>query len=268
MKKNNKGFTFIELILYMAILGIFMVAVMSLVTTTVASNKKQKSRQKLQTQATETYDYISNILMGAMDVAVRGDVVIGTGDAAITLKRCYVVPENMKVCGFEKLDDKGEALLDAGGKQMNISIVQAIGSTAKDGADCYYCYNIEKAAGSIDTQYLWFSYSPVIDRTTFCTIKYDKDARILSIARAGEEDDSALDSSALKQRKVFIDKGTADSADILAKNVSSFKVTVNPDDNSIGLIIGFEDSKTGEKYEVSGVVGLRNSFVLKKHKWN
>ena len=40
-RKNNrnKGFTFIELILYMAILGIFMVAVMSLISSTVASKK-------------------------------------------------------------------------------------------------------------------------------------------------------------------------------------------------------------------------------------
>lgn len=39
-RKNNKGFTFVELILYMAILGIFMVAVMSLVGSTVASDRK------------------------------------------------------------------------------------------------------------------------------------------------------------------------------------------------------------------------------------
>ena len=45
MRENNrnKGFTFIELILYMAILGIFMVAVMSLISSTVASHKKQTS---------------------------------------------------------------------------------------------------------------------------------------------------------------------------------------------------------------------------------
>lgn len=63
-RNKDKGFTFIELILYMAILGIFMVAVMSLISTTVASHKKQSSRQKLQSQATETYDAIADILMG------------------------------------------------------------------------------------------------------------------------------------------------------------------------------------------------------------
>ena len=43
---------------------------------------------------------------------------------------------------------------------------------------------------------------------------------------------------------------------------------MNPDDGSIAVTIGLKDSKTGEKYEVTGVVGLRNSFVLKKHEWN
>ena len=57
MRENNrnKGFTFIELILYMAILGIFMVAVMSLISSTVASHKKQSSRQKLQSQANDAH---------------------------------------------------------------------------------------------------------------------------------------------------------------------------------------------------------------------
>lgn len=265
MKKSNKGFTFIELILYMAILGIFMVAVMSLVGTTVASNRKQKSREKLQTQATETYDYISNILMGAMDVAVQGDVVIGTGGAATTVKRCYVVPENMKVCGFEKLDDNGEALLNAGGNKMKIRIVQAIGSTAKNGADCY---NIEKAAGSIDTQYLWLSYSPAINKTTFCTIKYDAATKVLSIVRAGEIDTASLNDSALNERKSLVDTGTVSDDSILAENVTAFKTKVNAKDNSIELTISLADDKTGQKYEVSGVVGLRNSYVLKKHEWN
>lgn len=261
MKKNNKGFTFIELILYMAILGIFMVAVMSLVTTTVASNKKQKSRQKLQTQATETYDYISNILMGAMDVAVAAPLKKNATDNV-----SFVSADNMTGSNISVQEDTGKLIV--GGKdssKVNMGIAADVADTP---AGELVCYDVGKSYADMEAKYLWFSYSPAIDRTTFCTIKYDKDARILSIARAGEEDDSALDSSALNQRKRFIDKGTADSADILAKNVSSFKVTVNPDDNSIGLIIGFEDSKTGEKYEVSGVVGLRNSFVLKKHKWN
>ena len=79
LKNRNKGFTFIELILYMAILGIFMVAVMSIISTTVASHKKQSSRQKIQTQATETYDAIADIVMGASDIKIDGSAYVQTG---------------------------------------------------------------------------------------------------------------------------------------------------------------------------------------------
>ena len=55
---------------------------------------------------------------------------------------------------------------------------------------------------------------------------------------------------------------------MLAKDVTSFQMQVNPEDNSVALIIGFQDKNTKEKYSVTGVVGLRNSFVLKSHEWN
>lgn len=55
---------------------------------------------------------------------------------------------------------------------------------------------------------------------------------------------------------------------VLANNVKSFQLQVNPADNSVAVIIGFEDTKTKETYKVTSVVGLRNSFVLKKHEWD
>lgn len=258
MRKKDKGFTFIELILYMAILGIFMVAVMSLVTTTVASNKKQKSRQKVQTQATETYDYISNILMGAMDVAVaapnsKGDIV------------SYVVPDNM-IAKDVSAESTGRLII--GGKTsspVSMGIAADVSDTPTTSLDCY---DMASATADMEAEYLWFSYSPALEKTTFCTVKYDKGTKVLSIVRDGETADDALTDSVLKLSKKYIDKGASTTGDILAKNVSSFKVTVDQDNNSVGLTIGFEDDKTGEKYEVSGVVGLRNSFVLKKHEWN
>ena len=55
---------------------------------------------------------------------------------------------------------------------------------------------------------------------------------------------------------------------VLANNVTSFQLQVNPDDDSVAVIIEFEDEKTKETYKVTSVVGLRNSFVLKKHEWD
>lgn len=52
-KNNNKGFTFIELVLYIGILSVFMVAVTSLVGTVVSSNRKMTNRKKIQNEAGE-----------------------------------------------------------------------------------------------------------------------------------------------------------------------------------------------------------------------
>ena len=73
----------------------------------------------------------------------------------------------------------------------------------------------------------------------------------------------AVLSSCTKYVDASSKKGT-----VLANNVKSFQLQVNPADNSVAVIIGFEDTKTKETYKVTSVVGLRNSFVLKKHEWD
>ena len=113
MRENNrnKGFTFIELILYMAILGIFMVAVMSLIASTVASHKKQSSRQKLQSQATETYDAVADVLMGASDVKIDGSAYVQTGSSYKKVTGSFIVPDET----YTKSDGTGSTLRTAGG---------------------------------------------------------------------------------------------------------------------------------------------------------
>ena len=70
-KTENKGFTFIELVLYIGILSVFMVAVTTLIgSVVVASNRKMTSRKKIQTQAEEAYDTMSDMLMAATDVKI------------------------------------------------------------------------------------------------------------------------------------------------------------------------------------------------------
>ena len=221
LKNRNKGFTFIELILYMAILGIFMVAVMSIISTTVASHKKQSSRQKIQTQATETYDAIADIVMGASDIA----------------------------------DIKTFGGVDASKDEQTF----------------------------IDADYLWVQYSSELDKTAFCTIKYSKTDKKLYISRQEMSDEDIAkakqDLKSSDPTKVNAAQATLSSCTqyvdsssqkgtVLANNVASFQLQVNPDDNSLAVIIGFEDEKTNEKYKVTSVVGLRNSFVLKKHEWD
>lgn len=287
-RNKDKGFTFIELILYMAILGIFMVAVMSLISTTVASHKKQSSRQKLQSQATETYDAIANILMGASDIKIDGTAYVQTGTSFTQVTGSFIVPEDTYV----KSAGSGSTLRKQGGVADVIQDIVSDSGVIKKKSNSYDIADVKPFGGAgasedvhtfIDADYLWVQYSSELDKTAFCTITYSKTDKKLYVFRQEMSDETlnqakqdlkSSDSAKVNQAQAVLSSCTkyvdasSKKGTVLANNVKSFQLQVNPADNSVAVIIGFEDTKTKETYKVTSVVGLRNSFVLKKHEWD
>lgn len=287
-RNKDKGFTFIELILYMAILGIFMVAVMSLISTTVASHKKQSSRQKLQSQATETYDAIADILMGASDIKIDGTAYVQTGTSFTQVTGSFIVPEDTYV----KSAGSGSTLRKQGGVADVIQDIVSDSGVIKKKSYSYDIADVKPFGGAgasedvhtfIDADYLWVQYSSELDKTAFCTITYSKTDKKLYVFRQEMSDETlnqakqdlkSSDSAKVNQAQAVLSSCTkyvdasSKKGTVLANNVKSFQLQVNPADNSVAVIIGFEDTKTKETYKVTSVVGLRNSFVLKKHEWD
>lgn len=287
-RNKDKGFTFIELILYMAILGIFMVAVMSLISTTVASHKKQSSRQKLQSQATETYDAIADILMGASDIKIDGTAYVQTGTSFTQVTGSFIVPEDTYV----KSAGSGSTLRKQGGVADVIQGIVSDSGVIKKKSNSYDIADVKPFGGAgasedvhtfIDADYLWVQYSSELDKTAFCTITYSKTDKKLYVFRQEMSDETlnqakqdlkSSDSAKVNQAQAVLSSCTkyvdasSKKGTVLANNVKSFQLQVNPADNSVAVIIGFEDTKTKETYKVTSVVGLRNSFVLKKHEWD
>lgn len=287
-RNKDKGFTFIELILYMAILGIFMVAVMSLISTTVASHKKQSSRQKLQSQATETYDAIADILMGASDIKIDGTAYVQTGISFTQVTGSFIVPEDTYV----KSAGSGSTLRKQGGVADVIQDIVSDSGVIKKKSNSYDIADVKPFGGAgasedvhtfIDADYLWVQYSSELDKTAFCTITYSKTDKKLYVFRQEMSDETlnqakqdlkSSDSAKVNQAQAVLSSCTkyvdasSKKGTVLANNVKSFQLQVNPADNSVAVIIGFEDTKTKETYKVTSVVGLRNSFVLKKHEWD
>lgn len=287
-RNKDKGFTFIELILYMAILGIFMVAVMSLISTTVASHKKQSSRQKLQSQATETYDAIADILMGASDIKIDGTAYVQTGTSFTQVTGSFIVPEDTYV----KSAGSGSTLRKQGGVADVIQDIVSDSGVIKKKSNSYDIADVKPFGGAgasedvhtfIDADYLWVQYSSELDKTAFCTITYSKTDKKLYVFRQEMSDETlnqakqdlkSSDSAKVNQAQAVLSSCTKyvdasfKKGTVLANNVKSFQLQVNPADNSVAVIIGFEDTKTKETYKVTSVVGLRNSFVLKKHEWD
>ena len=287
-RNKDKGFTFIELILYMAILGIFMVAVMSLISTTVASHKKQSSRQKLQSQATETYDAIADILMGASDIKIDGTAYVQTGTSFTQVTGSFIVPEDTYV----KSAGSGSTLRKQGGVADVIQDIVSDSGVIKKKSNSYDIADVKPFGGAgasedvhtfIDADYLWVQYSSELDKTAFCTITYSKTDKKLYVFRQEMSDETlnqakqdlkSSDSAKVNQAQAVLSSCTkyvdasSKKGTVLANNVKSFQLQVNPADNSVAVIIGFEDTKTKETYKVTSVVGLRNSFVLKKNEWD
>lgn len=270
-KNNNKGFTFIELVIYMGILGIFMVAVVTFLGSTINAYKVNNSRKKLQTQATETYDMVSDMLMAGTEVKIIGSAYVrGTTAGATSLIEtdgCFAVPAEK-----EKVDKATGAIIAEGGLAGRTETV-INGSSAP-------CYDIaalnpftstdtpstdEKTM--IDVKYLFIKYTSDLTSDgsniyTYCTLKYDDTEKKLYVYKVNSNDAGFDEVTASK----FYDNSSAKDS-VVCKNVEQFRLQVNPDTGTFAIILELDDPQTSAQYDMNGVVSLRNSFVLKKHEW-
>lgn len=106
IKKNNSGFTLIELIIAIAILAFLMTAVGTFMGSSIASHRKQKAEIQVHTSAQETYNQLTDSIMQAREVVVIGYEVDSTSaydfskpgkDVGTTPQMvCYVKSEEMK----------------------------------------------------------------------------------------------------------------------------------------------------------------------------
>lgn len=71
MRNKNKGFSFIELIIIVAILSIIMLMVSSIMSSTVSAYTRTNADNKVQATAQETYDRMANHIMMAQGVKIK-----------------------------------------------------------------------------------------------------------------------------------------------------------------------------------------------------
>lgn len=282
-KKNNKGFTFIELILYMAILAIFMVAVVSLMGSAIKSYRTMNARKQLQSSATETYDTISDMLMSAVDVKIYGTAYHTVTNAGVTsyeqiTDALFVVPEDTWYTG-----DSANKLYYASGSPVSISVDNLSGgalapsavfdiATIKSFADSSVTAPSTDDTVMISVNSLYIRYASGLDDAgstiySECTISYDDAADKLYMYRV-DESDATFDPVNIGKIYWMDSNYSSASNYVLCKNVSDFKLQVSPETGTFAVVLELDDNATSASYESKGVVSLRNSFVLKKHEWN
>lgn len=181
-KADNKGFTFIELVLYIGILSVFMVAVTTMIGSVVASNRKMTSRKKIQNQAEEAYDTMSDMLMAANDIKIYAKAK-RVGEAS-AVNGVYLVPD-----ASDLRQDDGSYKEGGGFKTVQI----ALSSNPASGSAKSPCYDIgeldkDTELGTISTTvggttadklYIKINYASGLDASsgdsqiTSCTLVYD-----------------------------------------------------------------------------------------------
>jgi|GEM_PF-5469961 prepilin-type N-terminal cleavage/methylation domain-containing protein len=84
--RNNKGITLIEILVALVILSLLMTAVISLMMNNNIIFRKTKNDIKVQSQADETYNFISDVILTAKYIYVEGY----TGDAEVSFSKTEV----------------------------------------------------------------------------------------------------------------------------------------------------------------------------------
>ncbi len=270
-KDNNKGFTFIELVLYMGILAVFMVAVTNLMGSVTASNKKMTTRKKVQTMATETYESVSDMLMGAVDVKIYGTAYISVTNSGSTTYQevtgVFMIPES------DDIKDASTGILSMSTGTVYTETINGVSVNCYDIADIKSFGDVDSPSTDTETfitadagglMYIYIKYASEIDGSgdsvyTCCTLKYDTGTRKIYISRVASTDTTNF---ANAEDKFVI--GT----EVFCKYVSDFKLQVNADEDSFAVTLNLEDTDTAVSYDMNGVVSLRNSYVLKAHSWN
>lgn len=87
--RNNKGITLIEILVALVILSLLMTAVISLMMNNNIIFRKTKNDIKVQSQADETYNFISDVILTAKYIYVEGY----TGDAEVSFSKTEVGAE-------------------------------------------------------------------------------------------------------------------------------------------------------------------------------
>ncbi len=270
-KLNNKGFTFVELVVAVAILSIVMVSVVSFMGTVTSVYSRTHHGNEVQDQSQEVYDQISSCIMQANKVILYGAPENSSGSFDST-NSYYVTNDQKNVIGV----DASGNLVNSNKKTMGLVIprVDTSGSAAGttgvqvrafqsleryDDATSSYVYKRVKVKA------LYFEYQSKIgaDYVTCAATFVIGDDGNLYLNRHYSTDTNYATYSAGSGEYARLDLGQSDDS-ILCKTVKEdgFQIVIDANGNSIGLAMDFDNKSM--IYDTLGMVKIRNNAVLMK----
>lgn len=292
-KLNNEGFTFVELVIAVAILSIITVSIATFMATTSRVYSKTTHNNEVQSQAVEVYDQISNCIMQANKIVLCGYTWNeSAGSFDTTLK--YFVSDNLpyaqgtssSVAGYDSngnLVDSDHNLITTFYKASS----EASDSPTTQSGKMYAFKSLKEEDVSdpnkqnikeIKVKALYLEYQTKTGKATndptiypnypyencYATF-YVSDDGDLYLKRHYDSDagisNYRIDSSVTNPPIAVLDMYPTTSS-LLCKTLEDdgFRVMVDADNNSIGLVLNFDNYTM--TYDTLGMVKIRNKAVL------
>lgn len=271
-KLNNQGFTFVELVIAVAILSIITVSIASFMATTSRVYSKTNYDSEVQSQAVEVYDQISSCIMQANKVIIYGYPSDGSGGFA-SMGNYYISDNLENVAGY---DSSTGYLVDS----SNNYVTKMFYNKAEDGSDenlnlfpipFIYLKKDDGSGGQLLSELLvkslYVEYQTKVgsDYETCYATFYISDDGDLYLNRHYTSDadisDYKPDESLANPPLAVIDK-TVSATSVLCKTMKDegFRVMVDAENNSIGLVLNFDNYSM--TYDTLGMTKIRNNNVL------
>lgn len=271
-KRNNKGFTFVELILAVAIMSIIMVSIVHFMTTTSTVYSRSNRDNEVQSMAQDVYEQVYSCLMQA-------NKIIMTGSA----KKADGTYDGMKLYASDSMDvikDEVSRVSRTTGSmcndqekelnyRLNTVTIQGISSSHMP-QPLYAFRSLKKDDGTfteIRVYALYVEYQTKVGgayETCCATFCYDNLSGKLYLNRHYESDRAAEPQFFTDTNlKAVIDyHQESNDANVICKSIDTdgFRVVFDAENGGIGLILEFDNYSL--TYESQGMVKVRNKNVL------
>jgi prepilin-type N-terminal cleavage/methylation domain-containing protein len=292
-KKNNKGFTLIELIVALGIMAFVMVIVCSLMAQYSLSYRKTKAELAVQNAALSTYDELSDSIMQATSISIEGysadktieysledQVSEKTSDASLTTIKCLrasdiaakPTAEQSEYTDYQSVS--GDIYLTKMVITYSVPLEKAslsgsvaegtrVRTTWDEGSNAYVeadvpTYVITTAAGDTVTLDQ--------DGVDTCTVTYLFDGNNMYVGRTYKYMSTKNDmwTGSTSDMSPWLYTSSLNYAVCGSDTVSGVVAAVNVANGSVSLKLNFSAKKMS--YTTDGLVNIRNSYVLKDAK--
>lgn len=259
MKKENKGFTLIELMVTIAIMAIFSGVVLTTIGTGANSYRNTSSNAKAQMETQEAMDQIQNMIIdvnrsiyysygdginGNIDKEISNDIDAEFDSATKTFFACSATEKNASVKEYTYSLDEIE--WDSEEQKLYYSCKTWTGVETEKTED-------ESDNGTATGQTIQIAQSSVNGSNMLSTFK---------------ETDAGTNSDA-NSVETIVSKRTSDvttkvDKTLLAENITDFRVDISKSTSSRIVRFQFTTDKNGKTITTIHTVNLRNSVLIQK----